>query len=184
MVLQALRYVHSKGIAHGDIYLHNTIEADAHRRQNQQNLERVERKVYLSDFGAAFSYDTRAHPWIEHVEVVAFGYLLLDLSGFAVCLGLLPPHSSSRRVLEKIGTLCVRNREKDTAYLNALAWNNKGEVSSALKEGGLDGGTGDRSRVITPLSHNNRSSASSSMTFADVAEMLRAAVDDDERQKN
>jgi len=132
----------------------------------------VERTVYLSDFGAAFSYDPRAHPWIEHVEVVAFGFLLLDLSDFGVRLGLLGPHSSSRRALEKIGNLCVRSREEDVASRRALA--QEGGGASSPKRS-VDGGNGhqlDQGRVAAaPFDH---SFASSARAFEDVARLLRA----------
>jgi len=68
-VCDACRHLHKHGIAHGDIYLHNTL---ADRKGN----------VKLTDFGAAYFYPEELRPWIEGLEVRSFGFLLDDLIRF------------------------------------------------------------------------------------------------------
>lgn len=62
----ALAHMHSRGVAHGDMYAHNI------RINNQW-------KAYLLDFWAASVYDKEAEPWREKQDVRAFGYLLDDM---------------------------------------------------------------------------------------------------------
>lgn len=67
-IASALEYIHSVGVCHGDVYLHNIL----------RDGEGVAR---LSDWGASFSYDrgTELDSKIESIEVLAFGRLVQDL---------------------------------------------------------------------------------------------------------
>ena len=67
-VANALEYIHSRGVCHGDVYLHNI-------------LRDGEGTARLSDWGASFVYDTSAEvaSKIEKIEVLAFGRLVQDL---------------------------------------------------------------------------------------------------------
>ena len=67
-VAHALDYIHSHGICHGDIYLHNVL-------RDGEGIAR------LSDWGASFVYDPSAEvaSKIEKIEVLAFGRLVQDL---------------------------------------------------------------------------------------------------------
>ena len=63
---EALRYLHSKRVAHGDVYGHNTLVLDSTGAAK------------LGDFGASFYYGElapSAQKLIERVEVRAFGVL-------------------------------------------------------------------------------------------------------------
>lgn len=74
-VAKASGYLRSKGIHHGDVYLHNTLvvlEGD--------NVKGASvRDVRLSDFGAAASIDEPTFSAFEKLEVRTFGWLLQDL---------------------------------------------------------------------------------------------------------
>eukprot|EP00986_Skeletonema_menzelii_P018955 scaffold27037_cov134-Skeletonema_menzelii.AAC.2 len=63
-VANALEYIHTRGVCHGDVYLHNVL-------RDGEGIAR------LSDWGASFVYDKRAE--IEKIEVLAFGRLVQDL---------------------------------------------------------------------------------------------------------
>ena len=70
-MLQVLTKLHAKGICHGDFYGHNILVQDS----DESFL------VKLSDFGAAFFYDTAA-PYaelVQRIEVRAFGVLVEEL---------------------------------------------------------------------------------------------------------
>uniref|UniRef100_A0A7S2QSU6 Protein kinase domain-containing protein n=1 Tax=Norrisiella sphaerica TaxID=552664 RepID=A0A7S2QSU6_9EUKA len=69
-VCNACRHLHKHNITHGDVYLHNTLRDHAG-------------DVKLSDFGAAFMYPEDLKPYIEGIEVRAFGWLLSDLLQFS-----------------------------------------------------------------------------------------------------
>ena len=68
-LLEVLIQLHSKGICHGDFYAHNIL------------LSSSGDNVKLSDFGAAFFYDTTAPyaDWIQKIELRAFGILVAEL---------------------------------------------------------------------------------------------------------
>jgi len=66
-VARAGAWLHARGLAHCDIYLHNTL------RVAETEV------VKLSDLGAACAYDRHGHTAVEKLEVRSFGLLLLDL---------------------------------------------------------------------------------------------------------
>ena len=68
---EALRYLHSKRVAHGDVYGHNTLVLDSTGAAK------------LGDFGASFYYGElapSAQRLIERVEVRAFGVLCAEIA--------------------------------------------------------------------------------------------------------
>ena len=68
---EALRYLHSKRVAHGDVYGHNTLVLDSTGAAK------------LGDFGASFYYGElapSAQRLIERVEVRAFGVLCAEVA--------------------------------------------------------------------------------------------------------
>jgi serine/threonine protein kinase len=70
-MLQVLTQLHAKGICHGDFYGHNILLQDSDESF----------RVKLSDFGAAFFYDTAA-PYaelVQRIEMRAFGVLVEEL---------------------------------------------------------------------------------------------------------
>lgn len=70
-LLHALVKLHEQGICHGDFYGHNILISD-----------KDEERLWLTDFGAAFFYDTSAvyGKAIEVVERRAFGLLVSEIS--------------------------------------------------------------------------------------------------------
>lgn len=74
-VARALRWLHARGMAHGDVYLHNTLRVPG----RAGGADAVPDAVRLSDLGAACAYDRAAHPAVEKLEVRAFGFLVDDL---------------------------------------------------------------------------------------------------------
>jgi len=78
-VAQACEYLQTKGVYHGDVYLHNTlvlaVKAAELAAQRGGVLAEV-RDARLSDFGAAAVVDD---PRFELLEVRSFGWLLQDL---------------------------------------------------------------------------------------------------------
>ena len=68
-IASAAKHIHENGIAHGDLYAHNTlIEKSGH--------------ALLGDFGAATIYgNTDKKEEIEKMEVLAFGHMIEDLLG-------------------------------------------------------------------------------------------------------
>jgi len=73
-VADVLAYLHSQGVCHGDLYLHNVVVAR-------------DMSPRVSDFGASFDYSAMQAPssevslW-EQIEVRAFGILMQDLMEF------------------------------------------------------------------------------------------------------
>mmetsp|Transcript_15813 Transcript_15813/g.31894 ORF Transcript_15813/g.31894 Transcript_15813/m.31894 type:complete len:552 (+) Transcript_15813:26-1681(+) len=68
-IVNALEYTHTRGVCHGDVYLHNVI-------RDGKGVAR------LSDWGASFVYDrtlVEVASSIEKIEVLAFGRLVQDL---------------------------------------------------------------------------------------------------------
>jgi|SRR3989338_938185 len=67
-IISVSYYLHSHGINHGDLYAHNILINDNYHS-------------YLCDFGASSLYDKHSFsaPFIEKIEVRAFGCLLDDL---------------------------------------------------------------------------------------------------------
>ena len=64
----AVKHIHDRGIAHGDLYAHNTlIDNSGH--------------ALLGDFGAATIYGNSGKKEIERIEVLAFGHMIEDLLG-------------------------------------------------------------------------------------------------------
>jgi serine/threonine protein kinase len=71
-MLQVLTELHAKGICHGDFYGHNIL-----LQESDESF-----RVKLSDFGAAFFYDTAA-PYaelVQRIEMRAFGVCILELN--------------------------------------------------------------------------------------------------------
>jgi hypothetical protein len=68
-IAAAAKHIHDRGIAHGDLYAHNTlIDNSGH--------------ALLGDFGAATVYgDSQKKEAIERMEVLAFGHMIEDLVG-------------------------------------------------------------------------------------------------------
>lgn len=75
-VAKALKFLHSKNIAHGDIYAHNIYYSKSG-------------EALIFNFGTSFVYDPRVAPF-EWVEVRAFGILMSEL------IARIHPHQSSR----------------------------------------------------------------------------------------
>ena len=73
-VSAAAEYLHSKGLMHGDIYLHNTLVI--HENASSSAAGTAVRDVRLSDFGACAAVDL---PELRRLEVRSFGWLLQDL---------------------------------------------------------------------------------------------------------
>lgn len=69
-LLEVLANLHLHGICHGDFYAHNILVSDDDRS-----------KVKLSDFGAAFFYDTESEygKLLERTELRAFGHLVNEV---------------------------------------------------------------------------------------------------------
>eukprot|EP00581_Thalassiosira_minuscula_P014047 CAMPEP_0183718650 /NCGR_PEP_ID=MMETSP0737-20130205/11854_1 /TAXON_ID=385413 /ORGANISM="Thalassiosira miniscula, Strain CCMP1093" /LENGTH=547 /DNA_ID=CAMNT_0025948247 /DNA_START=260 /DNA_END=1903 /DNA_ORIENTATION=+ len=68
-IVSALEYIHSIGVSHSDVYLHNVLRDGKYVAR-------------LSDWGASFIYDhenTEAAAVFERIEVLAFGRLLQNL---------------------------------------------------------------------------------------------------------
>ena len=68
-IVNALEYTHTRGVCHGDVYLHNVL-------RDGKGVAR------LSDWGASFVYDhtlVEVASSIEKIEVLAFGRLVQDL---------------------------------------------------------------------------------------------------------
>lgn len=72
-VASACEYLHSRGLSHGDVYLHNTLVVI---NGPDKDCASELREVRLSDFGAAAAVDD---PAFEKIEVRSFGWLLQDL---------------------------------------------------------------------------------------------------------
>jgi hypothetical protein len=84
-------WLHSRGLMHGDIYLHNTLRVPAPSTASATSASGKRTRdaaaaasddgdvVRLSDLGAASAYDRAAHPGVEQLEVRAYGYLVADL---------------------------------------------------------------------------------------------------------
>ncbi|GIL63161.1 hypothetical protein Vafri_17275 [Volvox africanus] len=66
-VADALAYIHSAGVCHGDVYAHNVLMDE-------------DENVTLCDFGASFSYDPRTQLFWQAMEVRAYGLLLRDVA--------------------------------------------------------------------------------------------------------
>merc|ERR1711862_34951 len=74
-LLQALTKFHENGLCHGDFYGHNILVSMKDRR-----------RVWLTDFGAAFFYDQK-HTYgslIETVERRAFAHLVYEIADLLV----------------------------------------------------------------------------------------------------
>lgn len=67
-VASAMRYLHGRGIAHGDLYAHNVLVQPSGR-------------AVLCDYGASFFYDRQVDGHYERHEVRAYGLLLQGLVG-------------------------------------------------------------------------------------------------------
>jgi hypothetical protein len=69
-IASAARHLHERGIMHGDLYAHNILHCGQGR-------------ALLGDFGAASFYatdDRTRAPWLQRIEVRAFGCLLEELT--------------------------------------------------------------------------------------------------------
>jgi len=69
-LLNVLEGLHAKGICHGDFYGHNILVSP----QDKSNVK-------LSDFGAAWFYDTSAPygQWVEKIEMKAFAHFVEEI---------------------------------------------------------------------------------------------------------
>lgn len=66
-IAAAAAHLHSKGIAHGDLYAHNILTTESH--------------ALLGDFGAATVYGKSGSPLLEGLEVLAYAHLIEDVTG-------------------------------------------------------------------------------------------------------
>mmetsp|Transcript_20299 Transcript_20299/g.30378 ORF Transcript_20299/g.30378 Transcript_20299/m.30378 type:complete len:538 (+) Transcript_20299:36-1649(+) len=103
---KALEYMHSTGFAHGDIYLHNTLEAI---NKNGSFT------AFVSDLGAAFPYDKVKDAWMEKVEILAFCHLLADLATFSVSTASTPARSPAASRLLGFATNCLDHQHSPIA---------------------------------------------------------------------
>uniref|UniRef100_A0A7S4QXK1 Protein kinase domain-containing protein n=1 Tax=Alexandrium monilatum TaxID=311494 RepID=A0A7S4QXK1_9DINO len=85
-VAQGCEYMHSRGLLHGDVYLHNTLVVPEGPRECSGLSD-----ARLSDFGAAAAVDD---PALLALEVRSFGWMLQDL------LELLAPPPSEAKAAE------------------------------------------------------------------------------------
>lgn len=88
-IAQAAAHLHSKGIAHGDLYAHNIL-TDGHH-------------ALLGDFGAATVYGKGETSLLERLEVLAFAHLIEDV------VGLVPnekQHVHARVLLQELHQRC------------------------------------------------------------------------------
>ncbi|KAJ4396345.1 hypothetical protein N0V93_000564 [Gnomoniopsis smithogilvyi] len=88
-IAQAAVHLHSKGIAHGDLYAHNILTDGNH--------------ALLGDFGAATVYGRYETPLVEGLEVLAFAHLIEDV------MGLVPhekEHAHVRELLQDLHGRC------------------------------------------------------------------------------
>mmetsp|Transcript_15020 Transcript_15020/g.27041 ORF Transcript_15020/g.27041 Transcript_15020/m.27041 type:complete len:457 (+) Transcript_15020:127-1497(+) len=93
-VCNGARLLHSRCIAHGDIYLHNT-------------LHNPSGSIKLSDFGAAFHYPKELSAEVEGLEVRSFGFLILDLLKFSQVKE--KPDETTRSQLKSIANSCTKS---------------------------------------------------------------------------
>eukprot|EP00467_Chlorarachnion_reptans_P001629 CAMPEP_0114497978 /NCGR_PEP_ID=MMETSP0109-20121206/6623_1 /TAXON_ID=29199 /ORGANISM="Chlorarachnion reptans, Strain CCCM449" /LENGTH=560 /DNA_ID=CAMNT_0001675417 /DNA_START=198 /DNA_END=1880 /DNA_ORIENTATION=+ len=115
-LVEALTYMHSKGFAHGDFYLHNTLEVDIPNKEKK-------RRVVLSDFGAAWEYHSDSTSvWIRRTEVVALGHLLLDVAEFAVAREDCAKDLNVVQWIAELGTLCIRAKGGTSRVSNMSQW--------------------------------------------------------------
>jgi serine/threonine protein kinase len=137
---EALAYMHSLNIAHGDIYAHNVL---VHKDKSLLYLdERTPRYAILFDFGASFFYpsmetsssspsatSTATH-FIESAEVRAFGLLLKDMLTY---LSFKDDYASEaewfnhKSFLDDMASACTDERATDLRPNFAL-------LSSAMKQ--------------------------------------------------
>jgi len=75
VVARASEYLRSKGIHHGDVYLHNTLVV----LEDETRTGARVREVRLSDLGAAAAVDEPTFGALEKLEVRSFGWLVQDL---------------------------------------------------------------------------------------------------------
>jgi len=69
-VAHACNWLHTRGICHGDVYLHNTLRVTSGESAGT---------IRLSDLGAACTYDRLRDAVLERIEVRSFGFLVQDL---------------------------------------------------------------------------------------------------------
>lgn len=87
-IAAAAAYLHSKGIAHGDLYAHNILVNENH--------------ALLGDFGAATVYGKSGTSLLEGLEVLAFAHLIEDV------LGLVPRQDEHEHVFVSLQDLHER----------------------------------------------------------------------------
>lgn len=75
-VAAACHYLHSTGIIHGDVYLHNTLIV---MQEGSSSSRRDVIDARLSDFGAAAIVEGSIGEGLKRLEVRSFGWLLQDL---------------------------------------------------------------------------------------------------------
>lgn len=80
-LLYALMKLHQRGICHGDFYGHNVLISN--------NNDVDENRVWLTDFGAAFVYDTASDygKRVEATERRAFGHFVREISNLMRVVG-------------------------------------------------------------------------------------------------
>ena len=97
-VARAGEWLHTRGLMHGDVYLHNTLRVAGSSRALGRPPRAMDDIVRLSDLGAACAYDRGAHAGLEKIEVRSFGWLVHDLLSWIApgpyvqeskCLGLM-----------------------------------------------------------------------------------------------
>lgn len=98
-LLQALTKLHENGLCHGDFYGHNILVSTKDRK-----------RVWLTDFGAAFFYD-RNHSYgtaIELIERRAFSHLVNEIADLLVMGNqqLQLQHQHPTEILKELACLC------------------------------------------------------------------------------
>ena len=81
VILYSLQLLHSHGISHGDFYGHNILVSQGSNNSDADDCNYASINVRLSDFGAAFMYDTNSNygKYIEKIEMRAFQVFLEEL---------------------------------------------------------------------------------------------------------
>ncbi|GAB5362452.1 hypothetical protein AAMO2058_000798200 [Amorphochlora amoebiformis] len=98
-ICEAACHLHKYQIAHGDIYLHNT-------------LTDAKGNIKLSDFGAGFVYPKNLQSMIEGTEVRSFGWLLDDLAKFTESKS---QSSLITKGLQRLADSCTKDGEPSKA---------------------------------------------------------------------
>jgi hypothetical protein len=105
-LLWALTQLHQQGICHGDFYGHNIL-------YNEENS-------WLTDFGAAFFYESQAEygRLIQSIEQRAFGHLVTEVTE------LIPENKNNDQefhVMQQLASWCNKNETFETLYEKVTA---------------------------------------------------------------